>query len=131
MARKLTDNIMVGIGLLCFIIVIAIVSIVFAPAINVTNFEECVEVVGAVAESFPRQCNFNGETFVEEEQVFCIAQFEPVCDIDTNTTYSNQCFATGAGAMNTVLGQCPNIIDGVDCNDGMNRGHPPCFTGGS
>ena len=40
------------------------------------------------------------------DEVFCIAQFEPVCDIDTNTTYSNQCFATGAGAMNTVIGEC-------------------------
>ena len=63
-------------------------------------------------------------------EIFCIAQFDPVCDLDTDTTYSNQCFATGAGAMNTVRGQCPNIIDGVDCNLGINRGHPPCFTGG-
>lgn len=32
----------------------------------VQNFEECVEETGVVMESFPRQCAYNGEAFVEE-----------------------------------------------------------------
>lgn len=35
------------------------------PVVTVTNFEECVNVVGAVMESYPRQCNYNGQNFVE------------------------------------------------------------------
>ncbi len=32
----------------------------------ITNFEECVAAGNPVMESYPRQCNANGETFVEE-----------------------------------------------------------------
>lgn len=34
--------------------------------ITVTTFEECVEQTGIVMESYPRQCSFGGETFVED-----------------------------------------------------------------
>lgn len=33
---------------------------------QVTNFEECVAATGQVMESYPRQCVYNGQTFVEE-----------------------------------------------------------------
>ncbi len=156
MARKLNDKMVLGFGLICLllIVIIAVAPIIPEPkqcfttpcdqfitilqalskanSDRVTNFEECLEKVGAVALTFPRQCNYKGQTFVEsepiacqvlcvdgftpdpnnscqcipDEPVVCIAQFDPVCDIDTDTTYSNQCFATGAGAMNTVRGEC-------------------------
>lgn len=32
----------------------------------VTDFESCVKATGIVMESYPRQCVFQGETFVEE-----------------------------------------------------------------
>jgi hypothetical protein len=31
----------------------------------VTNFQECVDAVGLAVESYPRQCNFNGQNFTE------------------------------------------------------------------
>ena len=76
-----TDKKYITFGLICFSAVVVIVAILFIPE----------------PEPEPEQV---------PDEIFCIALFEPVCDIDTNTTYSNQCFATGAGAMNTVLGEC-------------------------
>lgn len=86
MAIKITDKMLVGFGIICLIAVIIIVSVIF-----LTEPEELTAL------PLPLEV---------PDEVFCIALFEPVCDLDTNTTYSNQCFATGAGAMNTVLGEC-------------------------
>jgi hypothetical protein len=36
------------------------------PVVVVTNFTECAAVVGIVMESYPRQCRYNGQTYVEE-----------------------------------------------------------------
>lgn len=33
--------------------------------IVVTNFEECAKAKGAIMESYPRQCNYKGQTFTE------------------------------------------------------------------
>lgn len=36
------------------------------PSVVVSNFEECARVVGVVMESYPRQCRYREQTFVEE-----------------------------------------------------------------
>lgn len=36
------------------------------PSVVVSNFEECARVVGVVMESYPRQCRYQDQTFVEE-----------------------------------------------------------------
>lgn len=114
MARKLTDKMVLGFGVICLIAVIIIVTIPFV------SVESTVQVV-CVTTPCEDMIVLENQTILEylsglrsdstipepsPDEVFCIALFEPVCDLDTNTTYSNQCFATGAGAMNTVLGEC-------------------------
>jgi len=104
----------VAFGIICLVAVVVIVAIPFVPV------ETTVQIVCV---TFPCEDMViqENQTILEflsgtrsditipepsPDEVFCIALFEPVCDLDTNTTYSNQCFATGAGAMNTVLGEC-------------------------
>lgn len=33
---------------------------------NITNFQECAALGQSIMESYPRQCNFNGQTFIED-----------------------------------------------------------------
>ncbi len=55
----------VGLLLVVGIFVILYFTVGF-PDGNVSNFEECVSSGGAVMESFPRQCDINGITYVEQ-----------------------------------------------------------------
>ena len=45
---------------------------------EITSFEECVEAGNPVMESYPRQCNANGEVFVEQIALEC-EEFETYC----------------------------------------------------
>lgn len=60
-----------GIAALVLLLGAAVVSIfvfdVFRPGLSlITNFTECIAAGNPVAESYPRQCRANGETFVED-----------------------------------------------------------------
>lgn len=103
------------VGIKVAIIIIAI--IIFVPIIAVENTVQvvcvttpCEDMVVLENQSVLEYVSgLRSEGTIPEpspDEVFCIEIFMPVCDLDTNTTYSNQCFATGAGAMNTVLGEC-------------------------
>lgn len=75
---------------------------------KIDSFEKCAEANGAVMESYPKQCTFNGKTYIEEieakkyctpesrEGDTCITLYDPVCGYfadQTKDTYSNSCFA--------------------------------------
>jgi len=64
----------VVLALLILIIIGAIVLMIFennkAMSEDVNNFIECVEAGNPVMESYPRQCEHNGEIFVEEIENF-------------------------------------------------------------
>lgn len=53
------------------LIIIGIVAIIWwqfgvGNKVEVTNFEECIEAGNLAMESYPRQCNNEGENFIEE-----------------------------------------------------------------
>lgn len=96
--------------------------------IEVTSFDECVAAGNPVMESLPRQCNHEGQNFVEDTSVTspestpndeqaCPTDFKPVCgEIDVQcikapcppikTTFQNRCEAEKEGAKNIVEGAC-------------------------
>jgi len=51
---------------LVILVIVLIVAISFYPRDNVNDFSSCVNAGYPVMESYPRQCNYNGRTFVEE-----------------------------------------------------------------
>src|SRR3989338_372917 len=54
---------------LCILVIATLfvgLNFVKAPEnVVVTNFEECAKAKGAIMESYPRQCNYKGQTFAE------------------------------------------------------------------
>lgn len=57
---------------------------------------------------------------IENEKTVCGKDFNPVCDISTNITYPNQCFATAFNVQTTTQGNCKidPIIIRRDCASG-------------
>lgn len=53
-----------------YLLLIIILIVVFiagcSNTIEVTNFEECVQAGNPVMESYPRQCSYGDQTFIEE-----------------------------------------------------------------
>lgn len=95
----------------------------------VTNFDECVAAGNPAMESTPRQCNHEGQTFVEEiatppappfdEETACTKEFVPVCGKyhvqcikapcpPLDITYQNRCEAEKDGATDIKEGACVN-----------------------
>ncbi|MFH1276743.1 MAG: hypothetical protein ABIH82_06550 [Candidatus Woesearchaeota archaeon] len=46
-------------------LIVGLVVLVVACNPKITSFDECVEAGNAIAESYPRQCQANGITYVE------------------------------------------------------------------
>ena len=59
----------ISIYILIIVIIIFVLGIVWKitkkPSPIVTNFEECIQAVNIVMESYPRQCRFGEQTYVE------------------------------------------------------------------
>jgi hypothetical protein len=92
----------------------------------VTNFDECVAAGNPVMESYPRQCNHEGQTYTEviatpptppADDTACTKEFVPVCGKyqvqcikapcpPLDTTYQNRCEAEKAGATDIKEGAC-------------------------
>lgn len=94
---------------------------------KIANFEECVAAGYDIMDSYPRQCNYEGEKFIEEVPAHdsevtnnekpCTKEFKPVCgDIEVQcittpcdpikTTFDNRCLAENEGAKNITEGAC-------------------------
>ena len=60
-----------GIAIIVVVLLIigVTVSSILVPKKKVIDFETCVDALGAIMESYPRQCSFNGETFTEEQTI--------------------------------------------------------------
>ena len=93
------------------------------PGIEVNNFEDCVAAGNLVMESYPRQCRHGDTTFVEEievetdTEIVCNDIYKAVCgEVEVQcikapcpplkTTFSNECEAKKAGAINIQEGAC-------------------------
>jgi len=100
------------------LLILCIVILSACTAIEVNNFESCVSAGNPVMESYPRQCNHDGITYVEEieDQLFqcqeeqryaeiCITLYDPVCA--DGYTYSNSCFACKEPSVEYyTMGEC-------------------------
>lgn len=100
--------------------IMIIISACTNQAQKVDSFEECVKQTGKVMESYPRQCSYDGETFVEKIDKDirpCTKEYMPVCaEVKVEcvtapcdpikTTFANRCEAENAGATNIIEGQC-------------------------
>lgn len=64
--NRLSENIQIIIFLILLGGSALFVVLVGGKGVEVNNFEECVAVTGRVMESYPRQCVFEGQHFVEE-----------------------------------------------------------------
>lgn len=93
-----------------------------APTDTITNFEECVAAGNSIMESYPRQCEADGQTFVEEidepadltacpeeRPEVCTREFQPVCA--DGKTYGNDCTAC---ANTSVQGYTEGACDAVE-----------------
>lgn len=98
--------------------------------VTITDFEACVDKAGIVMESYPRQCAYNGVTYVEDISVKCTEEqrgaevctldYSPVCatvNIQCITepcdpvqqTFSNTCGACSNPLVESyVSGECIN-----------------------
>lgn len=89
-------------------------------AVDIFTFQDCVDASGAIVESLPRLCRYNGKTFFENENdippadpgvttyftcldidaaedAFCITQYAPVCasvNVECITTPCNPVLET-------------------------------------
>jgi len=117
-------------------IAILTLSACSANQAEVSSFEECVTAGNLVMESYPRQCQHEGQTFVEEVEILdpsfpppiepsgkegaqepCTREFQPVCgEVQVQcfttpcppikTTFENRCLAENEGAKNIMDGAC-------------------------
>ena len=57
---------------------------------------------------------------IENTKTICDKTIEPVCDLDTNITYPNQCFANAYNVVNKISGSCKvaPVIIRKDCATG-------------
>jgi len=74
---------------------------------QITNFEECVEAGNPVMESYPRQCNANGQTFTEviNEQVQDNEQIQETQLIGGQRD-DNGCLGPAGYSWNQEIGAC-------------------------
>jgi cytochrome b involved in lipid metabolism len=92
---------------------------------QIKSFEECVAAGNPVMESYPRQCQADGKTFVEEIDLddenihvcteeekaaeMCTMEYMPVCG-DNGITYGNGCGACSSGEIDYYFpGECPEF----------------------
>lgn len=88
---------------------------------EVTNFEECVEKTGIVMESYPRQCRYNDQTFVEEID-------EPIAPPE-DFACEDMC---GDGECQEMVCQadgCPCAEDELICEEDCGEQGPRCGDG--
>ncbi len=116
------------------LLVVLALTLAACQAATITSFEECVEAGNPIMESYPRQCQANGQTFVEDipaqEATFtqcetqpevCTLDYNPVCALVDNgvrcitepcpstdaVTFPNGCNACA----NTALGHYPGTCE--------------------
>lgn len=94
---------------------------IVTPTVN--NFEDCVAAGNPVMESYPRQCQHEGQGFTEEiteipgDEKPCTREYMPVCGKvqvqcikapcpPIDTTFSNRCMAENAKATDIADGAC-------------------------
>jgi hypothetical protein len=118
-----------------FLVLVAVSFIIlnFSEKIKVENFEDCVKAGNPVMESYPRQCQHKGMTYIEDlsgEKIYCTEEqrnskicnfiYQPVCgpvQIQYITepcdpklqTFSNSCFACSNSLVKYYTnGECNN-----------------------
>ena len=108
MSKK--PDILLKLGVLCVIIVIVAV-IITTPIIQVDEPKQCMTTpcdqfkMVSIADILTNSDNLPISQTNLDDPVVCIALFDPVCGMD-GVTYSNACFANGAGIDIVSLGEC-------------------------
>ena len=58
----------VTLSAVALIIAASVVYVMMQPPKKVSNFEECIDAGGPLMESYPEQCSYDGQTYVNETQ---------------------------------------------------------------
>ncbi len=121
------------------LMVLGLIALITACQPQITSFEECAAAGYPVMESYPRQCNAQGQTFVEnvtslpeiayhectqaeKDAKVCTAQYDPVCAIVDNgiRCITTPCPSTDAVTSSTGCTACASQAYGYypgECED--------------
>jgi hypothetical protein len=68
-ARPIPPNILLWVLLLCLLVVLGWLTYrYFNRQPNITDFKSCVKAGNPILESYPEQCTYNGQSFINPNQ---------------------------------------------------------------